>query len=250
MFKKILSVMVYVSMVYVNFLANSLPLNNRSTGAVSDSYPNLFAPAGFTFSIWGVIYILLGGFLIYQFTRIDKRKVILLEKINPLFILSSILNILWIVFWHYDYIGLSVIIMLGLFFTVMRIAFLAQPEKFFVSKPFSVYFGWISIALIANISIFLVSINWNGFGIPEYVWTVIVLIFGAIIGTIRILKDNDIAYGLVFVWAYIGILSKHLSKSGFDGNYPSIIIALIICLISFVLSFLLLLTNKRIRSRS
>lgn len=230
MLKKILSVASYVAMVYVNYLANALPINNRSTGAISDSYPNLFAPAGFTFSIWGVIYMLLGGFLIYQFTKIKKDETKLLEKINPLFILSSILNILWIFSWHYDYIGLSVIIMLGLFFTLMKIALLAQAEKFFISKPFSVYFGWISIALIANISIFLVSINWNGFGIADYIWTVIILLIGATIGVLRMLKDKDIAYGLVFIWAYWGILSKHLSETGFNGNYQSIINTLVFCL--------------------
>ena len=235
MFKKVLSVVAYVSMVYVNYLANALPINNRDTGAISDSYPNLFAPAGFTFAIWGVIYMLLGGFLIYQFTGAQKKHEKIIEKINPLFILSCIFNILWIFSWHYDFIGLSVIIMLGLFFTLMKIALLAQSEKFFISTPFSVYFGWISVALIANISIFLVSINWNRFGIAAYVWTVIILLIGATIGILRVLKDRDIAYGLVFVWAYWGILSKHLSETGFNGNYQSIITTLVICLVSFIL---------------
>ena len=219
-------------MVYVNFLANALPINNRSTGEISDSYPNLFAPFGFTFAIWGVIYIFLGLFVLNQF--LIKKENRLFRKINLLFILTCILNVIWIFSWHYDFIALSVIIMLGLFFTLMKIVLISQKEKFLISTPFSIYFGWISIALIANIAVFLVSISWNGFGIPDYIWTVIVLIIGSVIGVLRLIKDKDIAYGLVFVWAYFGILSKHLSSDGFNFNFPSIVYTLIVSMLLFL----------------
>jgi hypothetical protein len=236
MITKILAGVAYIAMVAVNFLANSLPINNRSTGVISDAYPNLFAPAGLTFSIWGLIYLLLAGYVVYQFTKSGQQKEDLLKKINPLFIMTSLANILWIFAWHYDYIGLSVVIMAALLILLIKIADIlrteqmSSQEKLFISTPFSVYFGWITVAAIANITVFLVSINWNGFGIADFVWTSIILLIGALIGILRMRKDKNIAYGLVLIWAYLGILLKHLSADGFAGEYRSIIVTVVVCL--------------------
>jgi len=239
MFVKIFAGVAYVAMVWVNFLANSLPINNRSTGEISDAYPNIFTPAGPAFSIWGLIYLLLGAYVIYQFVNKDQKIDDLFKKINPLFIATSLANILWIFAWHYDYIGLSLLIMTALLFLLINIADILRVEnftareKFFIWAPFSLYFGWITVAIIANITVFLVSINWNGFGISDVVWTSIILLVGAFIGIIRMLKDKNIAYGMVLVWAYSWILFKHVSSSGFDGQYPSVIVTLIMCLVVF-----------------
>lgn len=100
--------------------------------------------------------------------------------------------------------------------------------------PFSVYFGWITVATIANITVFLVSIGWNGFGIPESFWTVVVLLVGAMIGSWWMLRDRFVPYGLVLIWAYAAILFKHLSASGFDGKYPSVVGTGVFCLSVFV----------------
>ncbi len=225
-------------MLVVNFLATTLPINNRSTGDISLDYPNLFAPAGITFSIWGLIYILLGGYVVYQFTKGSKEKEKLLQKINWLFVATSLANMAWIFAWHYDFIGLSLCIMALLLFLLIKIADLLRQEEFkgwekvFVRAPFSIYFGWITVASIANTAIFLVSLGWNGFGVADFVWTSIILIIGAIIGILRMRKDKNLIYGLVFLWAYFGILLKHLSSQEFDGQYPSIIITLIVCLLA------------------
>ncbi len=230
----------YIAMVVVNYLANVLPINNRATGEISDAYPNLFAPAGFTFSIWGLIYLLLAGYVVYQFVKKNQTTEELIKKINPLFIATSLANIVWIFAWHYDYIGLSLLIMLALLVLLIKIANtlrdnpFSRQEQLFIKAPFSVYFGWITVATIANITVFLVSIGWNGFGIADYVWTSVVLLVGAGIGIARMLKDKNRIYGLVLVWAYFGILLKHISTGGFDSNYPSIIITLIACLGLFV----------------
>ena len=240
---KVFAAISYLAMVAVNFLANALPINNRSTGAISDAYPNLFAPAGLTFSIWGLIYLLLGGFVAYLFVKKESHTEEVLKKINSLFIATSLANISWIFAWHYDYIGLSVLIMAILLFLLIRIADILRAENFTPREklvswaPFSVYFGWITVATIANITVFLVSIGWKGFGISDFVWASIVLIVGAIIGIARMLKDKNIAYGLVLVWAYFGILFKHVSAGGFNGQYPSVIVAVSVCLVLF-LSFL------------
>lgn len=243
---KILALASYIAMVFVNFLANALPINNRSTGEISDAYPNLFAPAGFAFSIWGAIYIFLGAYLIYQFIyfnkKENKKKEEFLKKVNLLFILTSISNIFWIFSWHYDFIEVSVLIMIVLLVSLIKISNIIHIEKLnskenlFISIPFNVYLGWITVATIANITVFLVSIGWNGFGISDFIWTSVVLAIGAIIGILKMNKSKSISYGLVLVWAYFWILFKHISSSGFNGNYPSIILTTIICLFLFVFS--------------
>lgn len=240
-FTKIVVTVTYIAMVFVNFLANSLPINGRSTGAISDSYPNIFAPAGPAFSIWGVIYLLLAAYVIYQFVKKDERTEALMARIGPLFIGTSLANTLWVFAWHYDYIGLSVLIMLALLVFLIKIADILRvqqfsgTEKFLIHAPFSVYFGWITVAFIANITVFLVSIDWDGFGLSESLLMGIVLLVGATIGIIRMNKDSNIPYGLVLVWAYAWILSKHLSPSGFDGQYPAVIIATIVCIVLFLI---------------
>lgn len=227
--------MAYLAMLTVNYLANALPLGGRDTGVISDAYPNLFAPAGYAFSIWGLIYTLVGIYVVYQFFRPSE----LVSKVNRLFVVNALLNISWLFAWHYDVIWLSVILMLGLLITLIKIAdifhasVITPKDKWLVRLPFSIYFGWITVATIANITIFLVSLGWNGFGIADFIWTSIILVIGALIGIVRLRKDKSIAYGLVLIWAYLGILLKHLSVSGFNGQYPSIIATVIICLILF-----------------
>ena len=244
----------YIAMVVVNVLANSLPINGRATGEISDAYANLFAPAGITFAIWGLIYLLLAGYLIYQVSSRNDKREALYSKVNLLFIGTSIANIAWIFSWHYDLIGLSVVIMAILLVLLIRIADIMRVQRFgpaerlFIATPFAVYFGWITVATIANITVFLVSINWGGFGIAEAVWTSIVLLVGATIGVLRMRFDRSTAYGLVLVWAYGGILLKHLSPAGFDGQYPGIIATVLICLILFGVSIGMLLMDPRARS--
>lgn len=240
---KILAAVAFVAMVAVNFLANSLPINGRTTGEVSNAYPNLFAPAGLTFAIWGVIYLLLACYVVYQFVPRSSKDEELLKKINPLFIATSLANICWIFAWHYDFIALSVVIMLALLFFLIRIADIIRdrPGKTadhrIISAPFGVYFGWITVAAIANITVFLVSLGWDGFGIADYVWAALIMIVGAAIGILRMRKDHSIAYGLVLVWAYLGILFKHVSGTGFNGQYP-IVIATVIALLIIMCYYL------------
>jgi len=226
-------------MVIVNFLANSLPINNRTTGEISNAYPNLFSPAGLTFSIWGLIYLLLAGYVLYQFSKNAQKKGVLLTKVNMYFIATSVANILWIFAWHFDYIGFSLIIMAALLFFLIKIADILRDEqltlqdKLFVHAPFNVYFGWITVAAIANATVFLVSIGWNGFGMADHLWASIIILIGAIIGILRMLKDKSVVYGLVLIWAYLGILIKHVSATGFGGQYTSVIVTVLVSMALF-----------------
>jgi len=233
---KISTLVSYVTMVGANYLAVSLPLGGRSTGQISDNYANLFAPAGYAFSIWGLIYTLLAVYVVYQLRRKDGA---LVNKVDRIFIVNALLNASWIFAWHYDLIWLSVMIMAGLLISLIKIADilrasdLTPKERWLMRLPFSVYFGWITVATIANITVFLVYLGWDGFGISNSLWTVAVLLVGALIGTLRMLRDRSTPYGLVLVWAYGAILYKHLSATGFAGKYPSVIWTTAFCLTVF-----------------
>ncbi|MFA5155145.1 MAG: tryptophan-rich sensory protein [Patescibacteria group bacterium] len=245
---KTLTLGAYMVMIVVNYLAISLPIAGRQTGDISDSYPNLFAPAGYAFSIWGLIYLLLGIYAVYQLW-LGKNEIA--ARINRLFIINALLNAAWIFAWHYDYIGFSVIIMAGLLLTLIRIADilrigpLTKKEGWLLRLPFSVYFGWITVATIANITVFLVSIGWSRFGLSEIFWTIAILLVGALIGAWRTLKDRAAAYGLVLIWAYGAILYKHLAESGFSGKYPVIIWTVALCLLIFGGTIALAIIKKK-----
>jgi len=242
-------------MVIVNALANILPINGITTGQISDSYTNLFAPAGWAFAIWGLIYLLLAGYTLYQLGVFQDTatsvKTGLLNKIGILFSISSLANAAWIFAWHYQIIPLSllliVVILVCLILINQRInkEQLSTTEKLFIGLPFSVYFGWITVATIANATTLLVSLNWQGFGLTEPTWAVIVIILGFLIGAVTMLKNRDIAYGLVIVWAYAGILSKHISPDGFGGQYPVIINTTILCIGLLLLSEVYILISQK-----
>lgn len=242
---KIITAVTFLLMIVVNILANTLPINGQTTGEVSNSYPNLFAPAGITFAIWGLIYLLLAGFTLYLLGFFqgdsDDVKSDLLNKVGIVFSISSIANAAWIFAWHYNRIPLSMVLMAVILDCLIYINYLinnenlTSREKLFIGLPFSVYFGWITVATIANATTLLVSIGWDGFGLPEQFWTVVILIVGMLIGTATIIRNKDIAYGLVMLWAYAGILLKHVSESGFAGQYPAIIYTVIACMIIFII---------------
>lgn len=233
----------YVAMVAVNVLANALPIGGVTTGEASDAYANLFTPAGVTFSIWGLIYLLLLAYTLRQFgfrrqeSSPEREK--LLAATGRYFIGTSLANIAWIFAWHYGLMWLSVLFMLTLLFFLIKIADgvnkakLSLMDTLSIRLPFSVYFGWITVATIANITVFLVSLGWRGFGLAEAVWAVIILLIGACIGTLRMLKDKNIFYGSVLVWAYGGIWLKHTSPSGFNREHPAIILTATICIVLF-----------------
>ncbi len=245
---KVLNTVAFLLMISVNALANILPLNGVTTAEVSESYPNLFTPAAITFSIWGLIYILLAAFVLYQLGVFSKNNGVyradIIKEIGLYFAISSIANAAWIFAWHYNMIFLSVILMLVILICLASIssklseATLSTKEKILIKIPFSVYFGWITVALIANITVLLVSLGWNGWGISQEVWTVIVMIAGLLIGMATMLKNKDIAYGLAIIWAYTGILIKHLSPTGFNGQYHAVIVTAIGSIVILVLTAL------------
>ncbi|NMA30048.1 MAG: tryptophan-rich sensory protein [Candidatus Pacebacteria bacterium] len=250
-FIKILTLITFIIMIVVNALANILPINGITTGEASDAYPNLFAPAGITFSIWGVIYLMLFIYVIYQFFVKSKKVEAVVNKINIYFIISSIANAVWIFLWHYQMLGLSVILMLVILFSLIKISSISNEkdfslrDKIFFKVPFGVYFGWITIATIANLTTFLVSLGWANFIFPDQIWMIIILLIGMIIASVTAIKEKNLAYGLVPVWAYFGIYLKHSSPMFFNKMYPDVILTSIICILIFAVVDIYLLINKK-----
>ena len=215
---QVANILGYVGMVVVNILANALPLGGNTTGELSDAYPNLFVPAGYVFSIWGVIYLLLLAFVFYQASP-SRRGDEFSSKIGCLFILSCVLNISWIFLWHYEHVIPSVLIMFALLISLIMIYLRLDigrgaPSKgvrLWVHLPFSVYLGWITVAPIANVVAALVSINWNGLGFGEVAWTVIVIAVAVTLTVVNTLTRGDLGYALVIVWAFGGIIVKQMA---------------------------------------
>lgn len=250
----IIVLVTYLVMVTVNALANILPINGIGTGEISDSYANLFAPAGLTFAIWGVIYILLLGHSVYQL--INRESLFKNEDykwVGFWFAFSSIINTIWIFAWHYEIIWLSLILMILILVSLiiinmsLRNVHATTKEALFIKIPFAVYFGWITVATIANVTTFLVSINWNMFGISEVIWTDTMILVGAIVGFLAILYYKSFSYGLVIIWAYLGIAIKHLSSEFFDGKYVSVVIAVIVSIVIIIAGQIIML---RIRAKN
>lgn len=223
----------FIFMVLMNVLANLLPLNGQTTGEVSDSYSNLFAPAGYTFAIWGLIYLMLALYTMYQlgFFREDERqeRKSFFNKIGILFAISSLANALWIFMWHYELIFLSTILIAIVLICLIIInenikkQEFSLKEKIFVRAPFSIYFGWVTVATIANITVLFVSLGWTMSRGAEGMWTIIILLVGLAIGMATMMKNKDILYGLVLVWSYIGIYIKHISEAGWNNEFPLVI---------------------------
>ena len=216
--KIILTWVLFLGVIAVNALANILPINGYNTGQVSAFYPNAFVPAGFTFSIWGVIYLLLLsytiGFTYYSLKQEQFPKVFaFIKRINHYFLLTCVFNMSWILAWHYLQIELSVVIMLLFLITLIQLFLKSNPmagaltttQKFILQSPFIVYLGWISVATIANITALLVAYKWNGFGMTPVYWSAAMILIAIVLAVFMLLKFKAVPFALVVAWALWGI---------------------------------------------
>ncbi len=245
-----------IAMLTVNALSSILPINGVTPKEVSDRYPNLFVPAPLTFAIWGVIYLLVILYTLFQlglFRRSGEAvNGTLLRNTGVWFIVSSILNLSWVICWHYGLLALSFVILALLLITLIKIRLtipesetLSRKERWFVRLPFSIYFGWVTVATIAGAVALLVGYGFSGLGLSEAMWTILILLVGAAIGIATALRFRDAAYLAVFVWAYANILSNHLSADGFAGMYSGVIATLAVTLAAFVGVIVWLLFRKK-----
>lgn len=238
------NIIAFMLTVIVNSLAGSTTLiGGVSTAQISDSNPTLITPAGYVFSIWGIIYVLLGVFVIFQVLPSQKEKDYT-KRVSWLFALSSLINIGWLFLWQYQLLSFSVVLMFLLLGTLILIylrlgigkSTIPLRERLAIHVPFSVYLGWITIASIANVSVTLVSVNWNGFGINPDIWASLIVVVALLIALLVVATRKDIAYGLVIVWALIGIAVK---QSGNQNIVMLTEISAIIILLALTASTLL-----------
>ncbi len=210
------NIIFYVLTIVINSLAGGTTLiGGRLTATVSDSNPTLITPAGYVFSIWGIIYILLGAFVVYQALPSRSNRGFT-EKIGWLFVLSSIINIAWIFVWQFEYLIISVVLIFLLLASLIAIyvhlgvgkSKVGLDDRLAVHLPFSVYIGWITIASIADVATTLVSLKWNGGGISPETWAVLVVALALVITALMLVTRKDIAYSLVVIWALVGIAVK------------------------------------------
>jgi benzodiazapine receptor len=238
------NILAFILTVLVNGLAGSTTiLGGKDTAEISDANPTLITPAGYVFSIWGVIYILLGIFVVFQALSDEKGKDYK-RSIGWLFVFSSILNIVWLLLWQFEYLSLSSVVMFLLLASLISIYLrldigkskVGFREKLSVHVPFSTYLGWITIASIANVAVTLVSVNWDAFGINPEIWATLIIIVALSITMLVLATRKDIAYGLVIVWALAGI------AAGQSGNQNIVTLSeasAIIVLIALAVTILL-----------
>ena len=205
-------VLALIITIVVNILSNTLPFNDLTAPEIADSFDVYFVPAGYVFSIWSLIYLGLIAYAVFQILPAQRENP-RLRQTGWWFVLSCAANSVWLFLWHYGYFALSVIAMLTLLISLIAIYLrlgagqqvVARGERWLVQLPFSIYLGWVTVATIANVTAFLDSIDWNGFGISPEIWTFIMLVVAVVVAGLMAYSRQDIAYLLVLIWAFIGI---------------------------------------------
>lgn len=261
---KLLSISNFIAIILtiiVNSLANILPFNGKYTGELSDQIPNLFVPAGLTFSIWGVIYVSLIAFGIYQLVNVfkdNKNEIENLKKIGLYLIVGSLANIIWVFLWHYEQVFLCLLFMIILLFSLIIIynrlnigkSDVGIKEILFVHIPFSIYLGWITVATIANITAVLVKLNVGGLYLGEEIWAILLLIITALLTLVVLYKRKDVVYSIVIIWALLGIAIKRLSNDPIYGIQNNIAYIAIVMIIVIVIGMILFNIYPYFKSKS
>jgi hypothetical protein len=221
---QLLNLLGLLMVITINFLANALPIGGKTTGELSALYPSLFTPAGYVFAIWGLIYLQLIIFVVYQMRGLfsDPKKFgnRFLYRIDLWFFVSCMGNATWIFAWHHQVIWLSMAVMLVILSSLIiiylrlgighRIA--GKSERYLVHLPFSVYLGWITVATIANAATLLIHYNWQGAGIAEESWTTIMIAAATLITVVILFTRKDLFFSLVIIWAFSGIIYKQITS--------------------------------------
>jgi hypothetical protein len=212
------NVAAFVVVVAMNVLSNALPLNGVTAGEISDALPSYFTPAGYTFSIWSLIYLGLLGFTIYQALPAQRDKP-WLRQIGWFFAASSVANIAWLISWHYGFYVVSIVLMVALLVTLIAIALrlrlgkpdpsLTPADKLLVHVPFSLYLGWITVATIANVASVTANLGWDGFGIAGPVWSAIMMLVAVVVAALFLFNRRSLAYAGVLIWALFGIRAAY-----------------------------------------
>lgn len=240
---KIVNIFAFLAMVLMNILAEVLPIGGMTTGEISAGYDSIFTPAGITFSIWGVIYLLVGYFAVWQAFSAQPEQI---EKIGLSFALTCALNIAWIVTWHYKMVFLSTIIIVILLLALYALRQSVANGNMVIKATFSIYLAWILVASIASIFIAIGQL-FTGFAFSVFakILAAVCLATGLLTTFVRLKKYSDWPYAVTMIWAIGGIMYKHASPSGFDKEYTSMILITITAIVLLVIMTILRYTLKK-----
>ena len=214
------NVIAFAAMLTVNILSNALPIGGRTTQEISNQYYIYLTPAGYAFSIWSVIYILLAGFVIYQLRKDTGTRDSVLA-VGIWFILSCLFNIAWLLLWHNLQIewsvGAMLLLLLSVFIIYRKTQRILRPttgETWLVKLPFSLYTGWVSAAFLVNLGIVIYKNGWSPFGLSQEGCSIVLLCLGAVLAAAISYPSLDSILPLVFVWAYTAIGIEHSDVEG------------------------------------
>lgn len=204
---------------FVNYYTQAIELNGNTMQTLSNKYYNLFTPAAYAFAIWGIIYLALTAMVVFQLYQVfgPRKKLVFIRQMGPWLFIANIANAAWVTVWLYEYTGLSVLIMVFLLFSLLRIVHNTNMERWdapfaiiaFYWWPICLYSGWVTVALIANISAFLAKMEWKAFGITESIWTMIMIAVAVVINLLMVRYRNMREYAAVAIWALIAIALRH-----------------------------------------
>jgi hypothetical protein len=233
---RILNVVFFGLMIFVNFLAIVYELGGNSMPELSEKYANLFTPANITFSIWSLIYLLLVGFLVAQFFKNAQTQI----TRNYLFILSCIFNFSWILVWQYEYIVLSVLVMLALLATLAKMNLqIREDGNEFYKIVFGIYLGWICIATIANVTALFVSLGAMPSVDVQVLVTIAMIIIGLAVVSFIMMKLDNPYLALSVAWAFYGVSLKR------EEDFPRIALAAKLAMAAVILVAIWILYRRR-----
>jgi hypothetical protein len=205
--RKYLALLATLAVIAVNAAANIVPINGINTGEVSARYPTGFTPAGWVFSIWGIIYLGLIAFAVFA-TRVPAGRDGRVRRIEPAYLVSCLANAAWIFMWHFGRILESLLLMLILLGSLLAVYLhlrAAPPasvsERLCVDLPFSLYFGWITTATLANLAAWFFALGVYPFALPMDDWAILTVVTATAI------------YTAVFAWASLGIVLQTLETT-------------------------------------
>ncbi|MEM7552914.1 MAG: tryptophan-rich sensory protein [Cyanobacteria bacterium P01_A01_bin.84] len=244
--KPLLTLIAIITAFAINVVSNIYPLNGQSIGEISNTLFKdvLIIPANYAFIIWGVIYLGLFAFGIYQILPLQKNQTYL-NNPRSCIIIASIAQCVWVYLFLSRLFVFSVLamvlILLPLIITYLHLKSNKVPASGIVTRcvrlPLSIYLGWISVATVVNVASALYYQNWDGWGISEVNWTLIMLGISTLIATILTLQYREIPYTCVTVWALVAIVIKQTN------NQPLNIIAIVAMISAIMLSGIILLRN-------
>jgi len=208
-----------ILVIAVNYISQAIRINETTIGEVSNKYFNLFTPAGYAFAIWGLIFLALLAYGVFQVRRafLSDKQSDFIEQTGYWFFIANLLNCAWVFAFAYEYTGLSVLIMLGILVSLIKIILNTNMERWdapigviaFVWWPICLYSGWIAVATIANITAYLSKLGWEGGFLSESVWTIIMILVATALNLIMIKTRNMREFAAVGVWALFAIYIRH-----------------------------------------